>query len=203
MQTSPGRMKASPPASAPSRPRTRQAQKAEDSQLGGGRPGQRVARRDGVLELLRVQPPPAFHAQLPQQRDMHGRPAEPDATDPPPLTTTMLRPAWSCPANLRCGQQEADPGPQLGRHPAERGFRVLLAGRVGDAPVDQLRMPGKLRADLADPIAQRDHVANRCPANSARCLDRRSLMSMPCSRMTRLIVPWSGLMPAPRFIVLM
>ena len=39
----------------------------------------------GVLELLRVQPLPALHAQLPQQRDVRGRTAEADAPDPSPL----------------------------------------------------------------------------------------------------------------------
>ena len=47
-------------------------------------------------------------------------------------------------------EQEADPGPQLGRHPAERRIGVLLTGRVRDAPVDRLRVAGKFWADLTD-----------------------------------------------------
>ena len=49
-------------------------------------------------------------------------------------------------------------------------MRVRLAGRVGDAPVDQLRMAGELRADLANPVAQRDHVAEPLPGELLQVL---------------------------------
>ena len=81
--TRPGTMNAAPPASAPGRPRTRQAQKIASWVEAG--PGQQVARGDRVLELPGVQPPLVVHAQLAQQRDVRGRAAEPDAADPPPL----------------------------------------------------------------------------------------------------------------------
>ena len=131
---------------------------AEDGQLGGGRTRQQVAGADGVLEFLRVQPPPAVHAQLAQQRDVRRRPAKAGTADAPPLAQHRgqahlvlpraghgYRPARRLVADEP--EQEADPGPQLGRHPAER--RIAVTGRVGDAPVDRLRVAGKLRADLA------------------------------------------------------
>jgi len=58
---------------------------AVDAQLRRGRSGQQLAGGVGVLELARGQPPPAVHDQLPQQRDVRGRPAEADRADPPPL----------------------------------------------------------------------------------------------------------------------
>ena len=58
---------------------------AEDRQLGGGRAREQVAGRDRVLEFPRVQPFPALDAQFPQQLDVGGRAAEPDAADPAPL----------------------------------------------------------------------------------------------------------------------
>jgi hypothetical protein len=58
---------------------------AEDDQLGGGRAGHQVADGDGVLELAAVQPAPALDAQLAQQPDVRGRPAEADAADPAPF----------------------------------------------------------------------------------------------------------------------
>src|SRR5690348_15405119 len=92
-------------------------------------------------------------------------------------TRSVPTPAPRCPGRPgaprllpEAGEQEADPGPQPGRHPAERGARVRLAGRVGEAPVDQLRMASELRADLADPVAQRDHVAEPLPGELRQVL---------------------------------
>ncbi len=47
---------------------------------------------------------------------------------------------------------------------------VRLTGRVGDAPVDHLRMAGELRADLADPVAQADHVPEPLPGERVQVL---------------------------------
>ena len=82
-RASPGRMKAGPPASAPTRPRTRQAQKIASSVEAC--PGSRLHVVMASSNSLRVQPLPALDAQLPQQCDVRGRPAETDAPDPPPL----------------------------------------------------------------------------------------------------------------------
>ena len=65
--------------------RTAQPPGAEDGQLGRGGPGQQVAGGQPVLEVVRRQPLPVRHAQLAQQRDVRGRPAEPDAADPAPF----------------------------------------------------------------------------------------------------------------------
>ena len=62
-----------------------QPPRAEDRQLGGGRAGQQVTDRDGILELLRVQPFALLDAQIAEHPDVSWRPAEPDAADPAPL----------------------------------------------------------------------------------------------------------------------
>ena len=58
---------------------------AVDGQLGRRRPGQEVGRRDRVLEPACLEPAPALHAKLAQQRDVRRRPAEADDADPAPL----------------------------------------------------------------------------------------------------------------------
>ena len=58
---------------------------AEDRQLSRGGARQQAGRRDAVLELAGRQPAALLHAQLPQQRDVRGRAAEPDTADPAPL----------------------------------------------------------------------------------------------------------------------
>ena len=83
---------------------------AEDRQLGGRRAGQQVAGRDRVLELPCVQPLPALDTQFPQQLDVGGRAAEPDAADPAPLP------------------QHRGQG-----HPRRRGGRVRRRDRLGPA----------------------------------------------------------------------
>ena len=58
--------------------------------------------------------------------------------------------------------EESDAGVQVGGH--ARGRRGSWLGRsprgggVGDAPVDRLRVAGEFRADLADLVAEGDHV---------------------------------------------
>ena len=83
MTIRPGMMNAAPPIRAPARLRSRQAQKMASWVEAG--PGHQVADGDGVLELAGVQPAPALDAQLAQQPDVRGRPAEPDAADPAPF----------------------------------------------------------------------------------------------------------------------
>ncbi len=83
MTIRPGMMNAAPPIRAPGPPA--QPPRAEDGELGGGRAGHQVADGDGVLELPGVQPAPALDAQLAQQPDVRGRPAEADAADPAPF----------------------------------------------------------------------------------------------------------------------
>ena len=105
---------------------------------------QRIPGADGVFEFLCVQPLPAVHAQLAQQRDVRRQTAEADAANPAPLPQhrgqahLVLRRARLTPGPAGVvadePEQEADPGPQLGRHPAERLVGVLLTGRVSDAP---------------------------------------------------------------------
>src|SRR5436190_13911773 len=59
-----------------------------------------------------------------------------------------------------CGDEKADPRRELAGGPLEHGQRVVvvagLARRVGNAPVNFLLGTRKLRADLADAIAERD-----------------------------------------------
>ena len=60
-------------------------------------------------------------------------------------------------------QQVPDTDVDVCRRALERGVAELLVvihgGRVGNAPVGPLRVAGELRAYLAGPVAQGDHVA--------------------------------------------
>ncbi|MCU1675399.1 MAG: hypothetical protein JWM93_157, partial [Frankiales bacterium] len=59
--------------------------RAIDRELRRGRPRQQVDRGDRVLEVARGDPSAAVDAEVPEQRDVRRRPAEPDATDAPPF----------------------------------------------------------------------------------------------------------------------
>jgi hypothetical protein len=83
MITRPGAIKQTPPMSAPSRPRTLQAQKMARWVEGGTR--QEVGRGDGVLELVGAQPTSVIDAELAKERDMGRWTTEADDTYPAPL----------------------------------------------------------------------------------------------------------------------
>ncbi len=82
------------------------------------------------------------------------------------------------------------------------GLLVGAAGgrRVGDAPVDVAGMAGELRAHLAHPVAQRDHLVEGSAANTLEVPGRCAAMSIPASRITRTALGCSGLgrLPALR-----
>ena len=83
MRISPGTMKASPPTTAPSLPRTRHAQKIASSVDAG--PGSRLHAAIASSNSAASSHPRGLDAQLAQQRDVRRRPAEPDDPDPAPL----------------------------------------------------------------------------------------------------------------------
>src|SRR4051794_25067342 len=68
---------------------------------------------------------------------------------------------------IDAGEEEPDAGLELPRGPLEgrvaRTIRVALERRIGDAPMDRGGRAGELGADLAHPIAQRDHVVEPSP----------------------------------------
>src|SRR5262249_3713451 len=64
---------------------TADARGAVDRELGRGRAGKKVARRDRVLELVGVEPAAPIDAEPSQQRDVGGRATEAGAPDAPPL----------------------------------------------------------------------------------------------------------------------
>ena len=100
-----------------------------------------------------------------------GGPPKPMHPIRPHSRTTVPRPAWCSMATPRCGRAGSRSGSAARPPPGgTRRARVRLARRVGDAPVDQLRMAGELRADLADPVAQRDHVAEPLPGELLQVL---------------------------------
>src|SRR5215207_5882046 len=59
-------------------------------------------------------------------------------------------------------EQEADPCLELGGRALEGRQGLVVRPRrgrwVADAPVDRLRRPGELGADLAHPVAEADHI---------------------------------------------
>src|SRR4051794_41021879 len=65
-------------------------------------------------------------------------------------------------------QQEADTDGELLRDLLER--RSALASRVGNAPVDRLGAARELGADLADAVAERDHVVEALAGELAQTL---------------------------------
>ena len=79
-------MNASPPTSAPARPRTRQAQKIASWVEAG--PGSRLQAAIASSNSRALEPPPPLDAQLAQQRDVRGRAAEADAADRPHSRST-------------------------------------------------------------------------------------------------------------------
>ena len=67
--------------------RAGEAPGAEDRELGRCGAGQQVGGGDAVFELVGRQPAALFHAELAQQRDVGGRTAESDASEPGPLAS--------------------------------------------------------------------------------------------------------------------
>jgi len=62
-----------------------QAPRAVDRQLRRRGPGQQVGGGDGVLEVVRLEPPAPVDAEVSQQRDVGRWAAEADAADPAPF----------------------------------------------------------------------------------------------------------------------
>src|SRR5918994_2810818 len=71
-------------------------------------------------------------------------------------------------------EQKGNPGGELIGGALESGVALLvtsaLARRVGDAPVDQVRLTGKLGADLPHAVAEADHVVEALPCELAEVL---------------------------------
>ena len=83
MTISPGMMNAAPPTRAPARPRSRQAQKMASWVEAG--PGIRLQTAMASSNSRASSQPLPLDAQLTQQPDVRGRPAEADTADPAPL----------------------------------------------------------------------------------------------------------------------
>src|SRR5918995_455139 len=71
-------------------------------------------------------------------------------------------------------EQKGNPGGELIGGALESGIALLVASpvarRVGDAPVDQVRLTGKLGADLPHAVAEADHVVEALPCELAEVL---------------------------------
>jgi hypothetical protein len=99
-----------------------------------------------------------------------GRTAEADAPDPPPLPHhgAQLGPVLHGYSPMRASRK---PIRVAARPPPGGTRRARPPRRPGRrSSSDQLRMASELRAHLADPVAQRDHVAEPLPGELLQVL---------------------------------